>query len=60
MLQMEKEAEVNEFVKSYTENQGPVMAYESKMRYEDEFDQMLGMIVVVGGILTFVVGIIGA
>lgn len=55
----EKEAEVNEFVKSYTENQEPVMAYESKMRYEDEFDQMLGMIVVVGGILTFVVGIIG-
>lgn len=55
----EKEEEVNAFVKSYTENQEPVMAYESKLRYEDEFEQMLGMVVAVGGILTFVVGIIG-
>lgn len=55
----EKEEEVNAFVKSYTENQEPVMAYESKLRYVDEFEQMLGMVVAVGGILTFVVGIIG-
>ena len=55
----EKEEAVNEFLKNYTETQEPVMAYESKMGYEDEFDQMLGMVIIVGGILTFVVGIIG-
>lgn len=55
----EREVAVNEFVKSYTETQEPLMMYESKMGYEDEFDQLLGMIGVVGGILTFVVGIIG-
>lgn len=58
-IEDEKEETYGQFLKSYTENTEPSMHYETKQYWLDSYEDMLGLIVTVGGILTFVIGIIG-
>ena len=55
----EKEGEMEQFLASYTENQEPMMSYESKTRYLDEFQSLKGTFTLVGGVLSLIIGIIG-
>ena len=54
-----RQAEMEEFLKDYTENVEPVMSYESRTTYEGSFNRILGMITVVGAGLAAMVGLIG-
>lgn len=54
-----KEAEFAEFVKEYTTNQEPLMSYESKQTYLKEFSELAGLFILIGGVLTTVIGLIG-
>lgn len=54
-----RQAEMEEFLKDYTANVEPVMSYESRMTYEGSFNQILGMITVVGTGLSAMIGLIG-
>lgn len=47
------------FIDTYTTSQEPLMNYESRQRYTNEFSGMTGLITLVGGVLTTVVGVIG-
>ena len=53
------EASIEEFLYDYTENKNPQYGYESKQIYIKEFDSMRSMFLVVGSLLSFVVGLIG-
>lgn len=53
------QAEMEEFLKTYTGNVEPVMSYESRTTYAGNFDQLLGMITVVGTGLAGIIGLIG-
>lgn len=53
------QAEMEEFLKIYTGNVEPVMSYESRTTYAGNFDQILGMITVVGTGLAGIIGLIG-
>lgn len=55
----EKEAKFSEFVEQYTTQQEPLMDYESKLFWMDDFAGMKDLFVLVGGMLTLVIGIIG-
>lgn len=55
----EKEAEFSEFVEQYTTQQEPLMDYESKLFWMDDFAGTKDLFVLVGGMLTLVIGIIG-
>ena len=55
----EKEPEVSKFVEQYTTRQEPFMDYESKQLWLDDFSGMTDLFVLVGGMLTLVIGIIG-
>lgn len=55
----EKEGEMEQFLATYTENQEPMMSYESKTRYLDEFQSLKGTFTLVGGVLSLIIGIIG-
>ena len=46
------------FIDTYTTSQEPLMNYESRQRYTNEFSSMTGLITLVGGVLTTVVGVI--
>ncbi len=50
---------MEQFVKSYTENIEPAMNYESKQVYVDKFKDMQSMIIIVGGVLSGIIGLIG-
>lgn len=54
-----KEAAFVQFVKQYTDNQEPLMSYESKQTYLQEFSKLTGLFILIGGVLTVVIGIIG-
>lgn len=47
------------FLEDYTTNTEPSMSYESRKSFEGMFDQMLGMVVIVGTALASVIGFIG-
>ena len=47
------------FLKNYTEKSEPTMDYESRELIINEFESMRQMILVIGGILTFIIGLIG-
>lgn len=55
----EKEAEIAAYLESYTTTVEPMMHYESKQYWLDQFNGLTGLFVMVGGILSLVVGMIG-
>ncbi|MCI8417471.1 MAG: ABC transporter permease [Lachnospiraceae bacterium] len=54
-----QEAAMEEFLKTYTEEEEPLMSFESRTTYEGNFQEMLGTLTLVGIALTAVIGIIG-
>lgn len=55
----DKEEEFSRYVEQYTTKQEPLMDYESKKQWVDDFSGLKNLIVLVGGMLTLVIGIIG-
>lgn len=58
-VQDDKEDAFMDFVEQYTSTQEPLMNYESKQTYLKEFSQMTGTFILIGGVLTLVIGLIG-
>lgn len=54
-----KENEVDQFLKAYTEEIEPLMNYESKFIYLEDFNSLKALFILVGGVLAMVIGIIG-
>ena len=55
----EANASMEEFLKNYTENVNPKLDYESKALYAGEFESMRSMFLLLGGALSFIVGLVG-
>lgn len=53
------QASTDAFLKNYTENIEPVMAYSSKTTKEKEFDGLRNTVIIVGGVLSLIIGLIG-
>lgn len=53
------EIETDIFLKNYTENIEPVMAYSSKATKAKEFESMRNTLIIVGGVLSLIIGLIG-
>ena len=53
------EAAMDAFLKSYTEEEEPLMSIESRSTYEGTFREMLGSVTLVGAALAAVIGLIG-
>ena len=51
--------EMEQFIKSYTDNVDPLLNYESKSTLENEFIGMKNLLYSLGGILSIVIGLIG-
>lgn len=47
------------FLKNYTEKEEPVMSYTSKVVRAAEFEGMKNMVLLIGGVLSFIIGLIG-
>lgn len=47
------------FLADYTENQNPQYDYESKATYAAEFENLRSMFALMGGVLSFIVGLVG-
>jgi len=58
-VQEDKEKEIGIFLKQYTERTEPLMDYESKETYINTFKNFRNMLIVVGSILSFIIGLIG-
>lgn len=54
-----KEQEMESFLKQYTTSVNPALDYESKQAYIEEFHQLCDMFVMVGSMLSFIVGLVG-
>ncbi len=54
-----READIAQFLENYTESVEPMMHYESRQKLLDQFYQLSGLFLLVGGVLTFIVGLIG-
>jgi len=52
-------ADAEAFLKGYTKNAEPVMDYESKATYEGEFKKLQNILLLIGGILSLIIGFIG-
>ena len=52
-------AAMEEFLADYTENVNPALDYESKATYAGEFESMRTMFLLLGGALSFIVGLVG-
>ena len=50
---------MEEFLRDYTENVNPELDYESKALYAAEFEGMRSMFLLLGGALSFIVGLVG-
>ncbi len=50
---------MEDFLSHYTQNTNPRYGYESKQSYINEFESFRSMFLLVGGLLSFVVGLIG-
>ena len=50
---------MEEFLADYTENINPELDYESKATYAGEFESMRSMFLLLGGALSFIVGLVG-
>lgn len=55
----DKEEEMEAFLQNYTTNMEPIMGYSSKYSQEKEFISMKNMVLMVGSILSFIIGLIG-
>ena len=55
----EANAPMEEFLKGYTENENPELDYESKAVYAGEFESVRAMFLLLGGALSFIVGLVG-
>lgn len=55
----EANAPMEEFLKDYTQNQNPQFDYESKSTYAAEFEGVRNMFLLLGGALSFIVGLVG-
>lgn len=55
----EKEAAFSEFVERYTTQQEPLMGYESKQIWLKDFSSLTDLFMLVGGVLTLVIAMIG-
>ena len=53
------EAKAEAWVKTYCEEKHPELSYVSKSTIQGEFDNLTQMTMVVGGILSFILGLIG-
>lgn len=56
----EKEAEIVRFLQDYTTTEEPLMHFESKRTWVEQFLQMSNLFLLVGGILAFIMGMIGS
>lgn len=54
-----KNQEMESFLKQYTESVNLALDYESKQTYAEEFYQLCDMFIMVGGMLSFIVGLVG-
>ncbi len=54
-----QEAEMESFLQKYTDTVEPVMHYSSKFTSFNEFSGMRNMVIIIGGALSFVIGLIG-
>lgn len=55
----ETEASMESFLKDYTQNINPQFDYESKATYAGEFEGFRNMFLLLGGALSFIVGVVG-
>jgi putative ABC transport system permease protein len=55
----DKEAAMERFLKSYTDSVEPVMNYTSKFTSLNEFSGMRNTVIMIGGVLSFIIGLIG-
>lgn len=55
----EANADMEAFLADYTENVNPELDYESKSTYAGEFESMRSMFLLLGGTLSFIVGLVG-
>ena len=55
----EANAAMEAFLRDYTENQNPQFDYESKATYAGEFESFRSMFLLLGGALSFIVGLVG-
>ena len=55
----EANAAMEGFLADYTENQNPQYDYESKATYAAEFENLRSMFALMGGVLSFIVGLVG-
>lgn len=55
----EANAAMEEFLADYTENANPQFDYESKATYAGEFESTRSMFLLLGGALSFIVGLVG-
>ena len=55
----EANAAMESFLADYTENVDPELDYESKATYAAEFESMRSMFLLLGGALSFIVGLVG-
>lgn len=53
------EASMEAFLQNYTENVDPVMTYSSKGTYTKEFESTRNTVLIVGGVLSLIIGLIG-
>lgn len=54
-----KEEDFLQFVKQYTSTEEPLMSFESKQTSLQQFSQLSGLFVLIGGVLTIVISLIG-
>ena len=54
-----KESDMEQFVKTYTEQKEPAMDYESKQVVTNEFNGYRSTVLMVGGVLSIITGLIG-
>lgn len=55
----DQEESINAFLKNYTQNQEPLMHYESRSMMQDEYAGLKNLFLLVGGALSGVIGLIG-
>lgn len=55
----ESNTHMDEFLKDYTESTNPTLDYESKQSYASEFYSFRNMFIIMGGALSFIVGMVG-
>ena len=53
------EPDMEEFLHHYTESVNPRYGYESKLKYVTEFNSFRSMFLIVGSLLSFIVGLVG-